>query len=44
MELHKRVSKLAPAVSSELVMDAFELAMDVRQLDMRASPSAKRRA
>ena len=38
MDLYKWASKLAPAVSSELVMDAFELAMHVRYLDMRASP------
>lgn len=38
MDLYKWASKLAPAVSSELIMDAFELAMSVRYLDMRASP------
>ena len=38
MDLYKWSSKLAPAVPSELIMDAFELAMSVRYLDMRASP------
>lgn len=38
MYLYKWSSKLAPAVSSDLVMDAFELAMRIRYLDMRASP------
>ncbi len=27
-----------PAISSDLVLDAFELAMRIRYLDMRASP------
>lgn len=38
MDLYKWSSKLAPAVSSDLILDAFELAMNVRYLDMRASP------
>jgi len=38
MDLYKWSSKLVPAVSSELVLDAFEFAMDIRYLDMRASP------
>jgi hypothetical protein len=38
MDLYKWASKLAPAVSSELILDAFELAMSIRYLDMRASP------
>jgi hypothetical protein len=38
MDLYKWAYKLAPAVPSELVADAFELARDVRSLDMRASP------
>jgi hypothetical protein len=38
MDLHKWAGKLAPAVPSELVMDAFDLARDIRSLDMRASP------
>jgi hypothetical protein len=38
MDLYKWAYKLAPAVPSELVADCFELAADVRELDMRASP------
>lgn len=38
MDLFKWAYKLLPAVPSELVADAFELARDVRELDMRASP------
>jgi len=38
MDLYKWAYKLLPAVPSELVADAFELARDVRLLDMRASP------
>jgi hypothetical protein len=30
--------KLSPAVGSDLAMDAFELARDIRELDMRAAP------
>jgi hypothetical protein len=38
MDLYKWAYKLLPAVPSEIVADAFELAHDVRELDMRASP------
>ncbi len=38
MDLYKWAYKLLPAVPSELVADAFELARAVRELDMRASP------
>jgi hypothetical protein len=38
MDLYKWAHKLVPAVSSELVMDCFELARDTRSLDMRAAP------
>jgi hypothetical protein len=38
MDLYKWAYKLTPAVPSELVADAFELARAVRVLDMRASP------
>lgn len=38
MDLYKWAVKLTPAVPSELVADAFELARDLRVLDMRASP------
>jgi hypothetical protein len=38
MDLYKWAHKLVPAVSSDLVMDSFELARDIRSLDMRAAP------
>lgn len=38
MDLYKWAYKLSPLVPSELVADAFELARDIRLLDMRASP------
>ncbi len=38
MDLYKWAYKLTPAMPSELVAEAFELARDVRELDMRASP------
>ena len=38
MDLYKWAYKLLPAVPSERVVDAFELAREVRLLDMRASP------
>ncbi|HRW18957.1 MAG TPA: 3-methyladenine DNA glycosylase [Dermatophilaceae bacterium] len=38
MDLYKWAVKLAPVVPSELTADCFELARDVRSLDMRASP------
>ena len=38
MDLYKWAYKLLPAVPSELVVDACELARDARELDMRASP------
>jgi len=38
MDLYKHAYRLAPMVPSELVADCFELAHDVRALDMRASP------
>jgi hypothetical protein len=38
MDLFKWATKLAPAVPSDLVLDAFELAMEIRYVDMRASP------
>jgi hypothetical protein len=38
MDLYKWAIKLSPAASSELVMDCFDLARDLRDLDMRASP------
>lgn len=38
MDLYKWAHKLAPAVPSSLVLDAFELAKRLRTLDMEASP------
>jgi hypothetical protein len=38
MDLYKWAYKMLPVVSSELVLAAFRLAGDVRELDMRASP------
>ncbi|MDS1270597.1 3-methyladenine DNA glycosylase [Lipingzhangella sp. LS1_29] len=38
MDCYKWAYKLTPAVPSELVLECFELARDVRELDMRASP------
>ena len=38
MDLYKWAVKLGPLVPGELLGDTFELARDVRELDMRASP------
>ena len=38
MDLYKWAYKLAPASPADLVAECFELAADVRELDMRASP------
>lgn len=38
MDLYKHAFRLNPLVPSELVADAFELAWDIRILDMRAAP------
>ncbi|MCE7012112.1 3-methyladenine DNA glycosylase [Kibdelosporangium philippinense] len=38
MDLFKWCYKLAPFTPSELIAECFELASDVRELDMRASP------
>ena len=38
MDLYKWSFKLSPWTPSDLVADAFELARDIRELDMRASP------
>lgn len=38
MDLYKWSYKLIPAVSSELLLDCFRLARDIREVDMRASP------
>jgi hypothetical protein len=38
MDCHKWALKLGPAVPGDLALDCFELARDVRLLDMRAAP------
>jgi hypothetical protein len=38
MDLYKWAMKLAPAVPGDLVLDCFDLAREIRELDMRASP------
>ena len=38
MDTYKWAYKLSPLIASELVADCFELARDIRTLDMRASP------
>jgi len=38
MDLYKHAFRLSPLVSSDLVADCFELAWDIRTLDMRAAP------
>lgn len=38
MDLYKWAMKLAPGIPAELALDCFELALRLRELDMRASP------
>lgn len=38
MDLYKHAFRLSPMVCSDLVADCFELAWDIRVLDMRAAP------
>jgi hypothetical protein len=38
MDLYKHAFRLTPLIASELVADCFELAREIRELDMRASP------
>lgn len=38
MDLYKHAHRLAGAIGSDLIADAFELAWDVRIVDMRAAP------
>jgi hypothetical protein len=38
MDLYKHAFRLTPMVCSDLVADCFELALDIRVIDMRASP------
>jgi hypothetical protein len=38
MDLYRHAFRLSPLVCSDLVADCFELAREIRVLDMRASP------
>jgi hypothetical protein len=38
MDLYKHAFRLSPMVCSDLVADCFELAVDIRVMDMRAAP------
>jgi hypothetical protein len=38
MDLYKWAAKAMPWISSDLLLDCFELALELRDLDMRASP------
>lgn len=38
MDVYKWAFRLGPAVPGELLLDCFELAREIRELDMRASP------
>lgn len=38
MDVYKWVSKIAPIIPGDLLLDAFVLARDIREVDMRASP------
>ncbi|MFC5729714.1 MULTISPECIES: 3-methyladenine DNA glycosylase [Nocardioides] len=38
MDLYKHAFRLSPMISSDLVAECFELAWDIRALDMRAAP------
>ena len=38
MDLYKHAFRLSPMISSDLLADCFELAWDIRVLDMRAAP------
>lgn len=38
MDIYKWATKLGPAISGELLLDAFELAREIRYTDMQASP------
>lgn len=38
MDLYKHAFRLTPMICSDLVADCFELAWDIRELDMRAAP------
>jgi len=38
MDVYKWATKLGPMIPGDLLLDCFELARDIRQVDMRASP------
>ena len=38
MDLYKWAYKLSPAIPSDLTLDCFDLAREIRELDMRAAP------
>src|SRR5699024_4883548 len=38
MDVYKWTMKLGPLVPGELLLDTFELAMEIRRVDMQASP------
>lgn len=38
MDIYKWTMKLGPLVPGELLLDTFELALDIRRIDMQASP------
>ncbi|MEP9381283.1 hypothetical protein [Nocardioides sp. KR10-350] len=38
MDLYKHAFRLTPLIPSDVVADCFELAWDIRVLDMRAAP------
>jgi hypothetical protein len=38
MDIYKWATKLGPVLPGALLLDAFELAASIRELDMRASP------
>jgi hypothetical protein len=38
MDVYKWAAKLGPIVPGELLLDCFELARDIREVDMQASP------
>lgn len=38
MDLYKHAYRLSPMLPSDLVADTFELALEIREVDMRASP------
>ncbi len=38
MDLYKHAFRLSPMIASDLVVDCFEMARDIRVLDMRAAP------